>query len=110
MHRANEVEREARRRFVIGDRRSWWLSLSGASEQYDSSTTDLNDVMPASSGPCWFIPETGEVNLPVFLIDASTVRVILGECPFFEYYVGSPTFEWMVAESDHNVFFLCRAR
>jgi hypothetical protein len=57
-----------------------------------------------------FVPETDDENpLPVYKIEASDIEALIGDCPFFEYYVVDSTNEWLVAETEHNVFIVCYA-
>ena len=106
---AAEVSDQVMRRFVVGTPRAWWMSLAVPTETRSSSDYRLLDVLPEQQGRCWFILETEEKHLPVFDIDVKDVAAVLGECPFFEYYVVGRNYDWLVAESDHNMFFICRA-
>jgi hypothetical protein len=46
--------------------------------------------------------------LPVYEIDASNVEKLIDDCPGFEYYVVARDFSWMVVETHHNQFYVCR--
>lgn len=108
--RAAEIERRARQRFVRENPRAWWMSLSGSCEHFNANEYKLEDVLPAGSAKCWLIAETGSTSgLPVYSLDASSVSAVLDECPYFEYYVVAADFSWLVAESDHNILFVCRS-
>ena len=104
---ANSVYRQAQAQYVVGNPRVWWLALKGPCDHYDSSSTSLRDVLPDRNGAVLLIPETDDTPL-VYEIDAAHLDAILDECPLFEYNVVHPSLRWLVAESDHNVFFVCR--
>ncbi len=107
--RAAEIERRARQRFVTDNPRAWWMSLSGSCEHFDAKEHKLEDVLPAGAAKCWLIAETGSTSgLPVYSLDVRNLSAVLDECPYFEYYVVAEDFSWLIAESDHNVFFVCR--
>lgn len=36
---------------------------------------------------CWFIPEVEADNQPVFDVAVQCIGKLLGQCPFFEYYL-----------------------
>jgi hypothetical protein len=106
---AADIQTQAKSKFVIDNPRAWWMSLSRPYEQFDSKKTKLSDVLPGRTGRGWLIAETEMANLPVYAIDLSQLPALLGECPYFEYYVLGSDLNWIVAESDHNVYFVCRA-
>lgn len=106
---AAEIEVRAKSKFVIDNPRAWWMSLSCPYQQFDSKETKLADVLLGRSGRGWLIAETETPNLPVYAVDLSQLPTLLEGCPYFEYYVVGTDFSWMVAESDHNVYFVCRA-
>jgi hypothetical protein len=106
--RAAEIEALAKRRFVKGNPRAWWMSLSGSCEHFNSKEHRLADIVPTGATKCWLIAETGSSSgLPVYSIAPSDVPSVLDECPYFEYYLVAEDFSWLVAESDHNVLFVC---
>jgi hypothetical protein len=107
--RAALVEGRARKQFVTGNPRAWWMSLSGPCEAFGANERSLQDVLPAGETKCGLIPETGSSSgLPVYSLDARSLSPLLAECPYFEYYIVAEDFSWLVAESDHNVLFVCR--
>jgi len=105
---AADIILKARSQFVSGNPRIWWMSLACKSEQFDSTKYELADILPERVGKCWLIPETESEDLPVYSIDLSQLPELLEECPYFEYYVLGSDFGWLVLESDHNVYFVCR--
>jgi hypothetical protein len=72
-----------------------------------STKFELTDVLPEGAGKCWFIPETEPKPRPVYLIELAHLPALLNDCPYFEYYVVATDFDWLVSESDHNVYFVC---
>ena len=99
---------EATRRFVIGLPRAWWMNLALPAETFDSTVSSFLDIVPDGNCRCWLIPEVEDATWPVFDAFVGDIPQIIDDCPFFEYYVVAKDFSWMVAESDHNVFFVCR--
>lgn len=100
------VER-ARSIFVSGDPRAWWMALKLPFRELQSSGIGLTAVLPSVEGSCWLIPEIEGTDLSVFKLGARVVESLINECPFFEYYVLADDLAWLVAESDHNVFYVC---
>lgn len=97
---------EARLRFVIGNPRSWWLSLStrATTHQYPDSQGYLH-IKSHWAPPderCFFIPETGAQSLVVFDTTISNVQLLLRHCSFFEYYLLDQTLTFLLIENDHN--------
>jgi len=101
---SRDVLKRAKDKFVEGEPRSWWQSLKLKPQAYDSSTVSLQRVFPTPDEKCWFIPETGEIDLPVYEIETAVVSKLLDECPLFEYYLVGRNIDWLVAESDHDEF------
>jgi len=104
---AKLVMEAARRRYVSGNPRVWWLDLKKPiEEQYDSRSIDLTSIMPDKSGTCWFIPETEAWT--VYEVDITQIQRLLNDCPLFEYNLLARDFSWLVIETDHNMFYVCR--
>jgi hypothetical protein len=110
---ASHIVQVAQRTFVEGQPRTWWLSLKvphTAVEYTDASGFRhipehwrLNDVT------CWFIPETEEQVPPVYETNIQVLPRILEECSFFEYYVLSKDFSFLLIETDHNQIISAKA-
>lgn len=97
-------------RFVVGSPRVWWLGFKKPYASFDSDTTNLSLVLPRPNGQVLLIPETDDnEQLPVYRIDAAYIETLIDGCPLFEYYVTDASNEWLVAETDHNVFIVCHA-
>jgi len=99
--------------FVVGDPRAWWLSLKLPARQVEvppgSGFDYLRGAWPIGHSRAYFIPEdeTGKYRV----LDATLDGVVrlLQDCPFFEFYVVAKDFSWLLAESDHNVLWVCHA-
>jgi len=104
---AREIVEKAQAVFVDDNPRSWWLSLKLPSRQLDSDKVGLTEVLPNVEGTCWFVPETESEEQPVYRVATQDLEVLIKECPFFEYYVLGQDLSWLVAESDHNTFYVC---
>ena len=106
MEAAREVGQAAKSRFVVGNPRAWWLGLKGPAQRHLFPKGDgcqfVHLCVPVEDERCWLIPETEESDLPVYDVCVSELRRVLGECRFFEYYLVSKHFEWLVVENDHN--------
>ena len=76
---------------------------------YDSQSTKLIAIAPEKSGSCWLIPETDAIHLPVYAIDVKDVQRLLDGCPFFEYNLIAKDFSWLLIETEHNDYYICRA-
>jgi hypothetical protein len=96
-----------RARYVRGNPRAWWLDLAVPFTKYDSSKISLSSVLPSIEGTVFLIPEIDKAELPVYQVRAATLEQLIAACPYFEYYVAGRMLEWLVIESDHNVFFVC---
>lgn len=107
---AKSVQREAMSRYVtIDNPRVWWLNLAKPiDEYYDRNTTSLSHVLPVTTGPCWLIPETNAQELPVYELAASDVERLIDDCFGFEYNIVAKDFSWLVIETDHDQFYICR--
>jgi hypothetical protein len=99
--------RNAQAIFVEDDPRRWWLSLKLPYTQTTCGEAALTDLLPSTDGTCLLLPETDTADLPVYEVDARHVEALIKDCPYFEYYVLAKDLSWLVAESDHNVFFVC---
>jgi hypothetical protein len=64
--------------------------------------------MLAQSGLCWLIPDTEEEWLPVYEMDVRQVELLINDCPGFEYYVVGHDFSWLIVETDHDQYMVCR--
>ena len=97
---------EARLRFVIGNPRSWWLSLSMPATTYNYSNSQcylhIKDHWAPPDDKCFFIPEIEHQSLAVFHTTIANVQLLLQNCSFFEYYILSQTLDFLLIENDHN--------
>ena len=57
---------------------------------------------------CWLIPETDEEDLPVYELNLGQISRLVDDCPLFEYNLVAHDYSWLIAESDHDVYLVCR--
>ena len=104
------VAEAVKAKFVDESPRVWSLGLKKPYIYYDADSTSLSKVLPVHHGRVLFIPETDDKNpLPVYRIEASDIENLIGNCPFFEYYVVDSRNEWLIAETEHSIFIFCYA-
>jgi hypothetical protein len=100
------VQEEAKRRFVENNPRAWWLALKQPFKEFPYHDANayqyLNEYIPSGEDKFWFIPENEQEILPVFEATLKGVKSLLEECCFFEYYLVGKSFDWLIAENDHN--------
>ena len=107
---AKQVTEAVKRRFVEGSPRVWWLGLRPPYVYYEADSMQLSQVLPRKRGNVYFIPESDDEHpLPVYMMEASNLELLIGECTFFEYYVADTETDWRVAETEHEVFIVCYA-
>lgn len=103
---AISIQNKIKEAFIKGEPRAWWLSLKQPYEKIEFSNGEgyknLAKFVPKNELKCWFIPETGDINLPVFYAKVDVITLVLAECHFFEYYLVGKQFDWMIIENDHN--------
>jgi hypothetical protein len=104
---AKSIVAAAKEKFVQGNPRAWWTSLRVPAKVYNSQDYTLEEILPSQDQSYWFIPETEEDNLSVFDLTGAEVSAVLKECPYFEYYILNKQNQWLIAESDHNRFYVC---
>jgi hypothetical protein len=107
---AVSIQREVTARYVNGSpHRFWWWNLKRPiDEHYDRKTVKLSSILPTRTGACWLILDTEAKWLPVYEIDAGHVERLIDDCPGFEYYVVALNFSWLVVETHHDQYYLCR--
>lgn len=98
----------AHAKFVSGNPRVWWLNLKLASTKTSSVVSSLLDVIPLDTKTVWFIPEDESDALTVYEGDVALLPRLLDECPLFEYYIVAQDFLWLLGETDHDEFYICK--
>lgn len=93
--------------FVNSKNRRWWWEdfrhechlLANAIESPDI----LKDIIPAGAA-VWFMVEAdnGQKWYPIYEVQPAVIPAILGECPFFEYYVIDKAQQWLLCENHHG--------
>lgn len=103
---ARSVQQRAMDVFVHGNPRSWWLALKHPFRSFPYHDADgfqfLDRHIPRGNDRCWFIAENEEDLRPVYDAQVGSIKEILRECPFFEYYLVGKNFDWLIIENDHN--------
>ena len=89
--KAQAIASQARSKFVTGNPRTWWLSLTQTPvvvEVDDSSDfAYLKQNWPENASKCYFIPETESDELRVFEVTLNGLIKVLSGTSFFEYYL-----------------------
>jgi hypothetical protein len=110
---ASEVVQKAQQLYITGEPRSWWLSLKVPHTAFDypdgSGCKHLNEHWLNKTPICWFIPETEKPNLPVYEAEIIILPELLSECGFFEYYLLSKDWLFLLVETDHNQIITAQA-
>ena len=97
-----------RDRYVNGNPIAWSWALKPPYIHFDSTKTKLSEVLPTLDGEVYLIPDTPEVNNPVFKIRAAEVESVILNCPGFEYSIANMNGDWLVAEFHHDVFLVSK--
>jgi hypothetical protein len=92
--------------FVKGNPRAWWTSFkkkpailhSGDNEGY----LDLDAFVPSNSKDGWFVIDERNEDKLLFFVPLHSIPQIIRACRFFEYYIVSSEFSWLIAENDHG--------
>lgn len=104
--RAMGIVEHARQKLVNGQPRAWWLSLREPCTVIDypdaSGCKHLTEHWFHPDPFCWFIPETEKTDLPVYEAEVAILPRLLSECSFFEYYLVSKDYSFLLIENDHN--------
>lgn len=92
--------------FVAGNPRAWWLSFKKKPTVLhcadDSGYLRLAELAPPTTKNVWFVVDESNEEKFVFDVPINAVSEIIRECRYFEYYVISPDFSWLMAENDHG--------
>ncbi|MBF5010427.1 DUF6756 family protein [Burkholderia pseudomultivorans] len=92
--------------FVAGNPRAWWLSLKKKpivlNYADDSGYLRLAELVPPATENVWFVVDERNEEKLIFDVPIHAVSEIIRECRYFEYYVVSPDFSWLMAENDHG--------
>ena len=95
--------------YVIGNPWAWWMSLSMAYDTWDSREVNISSILPTLSDQVYFIPEAARNHPHVYRVRAGDLERLIDNCPGFEYNVASLDGSWLLAESDHDIFYLCKS-
>ena len=108
---ATVVRESVTKTFVDGSWRTWSLGLRKPYVCHSSVEYTISQILPVSADvDVYFIPETDDgEEVPVYRVRAGAVELLIQDCPFFEYYVVSAGYDWLVAETEHDVLITCSA-
>ncbi len=109
-----EIADAARSRFVSDSPRVWWLGFRQPFDSHPYSDSKnwerkLVELIPRGTNSCWLIVESDRSIYPVYKIQIDTILSVLRECSFFEYYLVSLNFDWIIADTDHNELIVARS-
>jgi hypothetical protein len=104
---ASLIVKEARRRFVKGNPRAWWLSLVGTITRRPSHGCSINELLGAYWGVGYLIPDA-EDEVVVFVCSSSELEKIRESSPLFEYNYLNGLLTEMICENEHDEFICVR--
>jgi len=92
--------------FFDGNPRAWWANFKVKPTilryEDDSGYLHLAELAPSSARNVWFVVDEGNEEKFIFDAPIEAISEIIKECRFFEYYVVSKDFSWVLAENDHG--------
>jgi len=108
-----EILSEIQAKFIIGNPRAWWISLSTAPtvRTFHDNTGHLHlcKLAPDHSGDIWFIIDEDNEEKLIFSAPLNKIPSVLENCRFFEYYIVDKDLKWIIAENDHGDLLLSQA-
>ncbi|MNV85064.1 hypothetical protein D3C71_1789860 [compost metagenome] len=94
------------KKFFVGNPRAWWTSFKRRPIvlqcEDDSGYLRLAELAPSSATDVWFVVDECNEEKFIFNVPLHAVAQVIKECRYFEYYVVSPDFSWLLAENDHG--------
>ena len=89
-----------------GDRKWWWEDFKQPYflfKEIEKPFEQLNEIIPDTKAKVWLIAEDdSELFYPVYDIRPSIIKVVIGECFAFEYYIIDKNKEWLLCENHHD--------
>jgi len=102
---SKSITKSIEQKYVEGSPRVWWLGLRTPYVYYSVNSVSISQILPRVLGKVHFIPEEDDgLPLSVFMINAGDLEPLIGDCTFFEYYVADIESQWIIAETEHDVF------
>jgi len=86
----------------------WWQDLKLPYEYFDSTKTELSEILPSLDGYVHLIPEAPRRAF-IYRIKAADLQAVIWDCYGFLYAVASEDASWLVIENDHNQYYRCFA-
>jgi hypothetical protein len=108
---ADRITQLAESRFVGNTGLSWWWE--NFQQPYlkvlfpkQNGSEYLSRIVPDSDEMLWFIVGVAESEaISVYEGRIAELQSLIGECPFFEYYIVPKDFRWLLCENHHNYIF-----
>lgn len=105
-HSAYEVVEKVKKRFVEKGTNMWWTALKSVAFVLDCSDESaphiIHQYIPEHDEFIFLIPSVTGVYTPVFQIKKNWIPLLLLECSFFEYYLVSMLYDWLIVETHHG--------
>jgi hypothetical protein len=101
--KAKDIIRKIREIYVSGNPRAWWLALKLPFDSFshEYASAHLDEYLSLQSD-CYWIPETGHDDFPVYVTTMETIMTVMAKCAHFEYYVSDMKFEKLLIANDHG--------
>ncbi|MET1535728.1 DUF6756 family protein, partial [Burkholderia sola] len=101
-----ELQERIQEAFVAGNPRAWWLGFNKKPTVLhcadDSGYLRLAELAPPATKNVWFVVDESNEEKFIFDVPIHAIANIIRECRYFEYYVVSSDFSWLIAENDHG--------
>jgi hypothetical protein len=88
----------------------WWESFKGTQSNIDfkqDNAYEFLDQLIDTEEKVWFVACDSDHDSSKFWLFqgyVSPIQKIIGELPYFEYYIISKKYEWLVCENHHGAF------
>lgn len=94
-------------KFINGNPRVWWLSFKLPFKSYPIDDTlgnidYLDRLLPSKESSYLWILDNEEQNYHIFNATLNSIKSIILECPYFEYYITPHNLNWLLVENDHG--------
>ena len=95
--------------YVADDPSAWWTHLKHRKKifKFENNTgyLHLEEICSPSNGDVWLVIDDQDMLL--YCAPLPKVKLIIGECRYFEYYVVANDFSWLISENDHGDLIYC---
>ncbi len=101
-----EILQKIKNKFVKGNPRAWWTHLRRSPDVYHFENNTgylyLENLAPPLTENVFFIVDEDNEIMHLYKIPLKKIKSVIAECRYFEYYVVSEDFSWLIAENDHG--------